>query len=67
VRAQERDEQAVIASLSSAEVGVGKVEGRYERVGLEFEEAAEVSLLLGIISSFAIPRRCVGSGIAGLP
>jgi hypothetical protein len=53
--------------LSSAEVGVGKVEGSYERIGLEFEEAAEVSLLLGVISLFAIPRRCVSSGIAGLP
>jgi hypothetical protein len=57
----------VIASLCPEELGVGKVEGRYERVGLEFEEAAEVFLLLGIRSLFAIPRRCVSSGITGLP
>jgi hypothetical protein len=57
----------VIASLSLVEVGVGKVEGSYERIRLEFEEAAEVSLLLRVMSLFAVPRRCVSSGIAGLP
>jgi hypothetical protein len=66
-RVQERDEWVVIASLSSSEVGVWKVEGRYERVGLESEKAAGDSLLFGIISLFAIPRRCGSSGIAGQP
>jgi hypothetical protein len=51
--------------LSPAELGVGKVEGSYEHVGLEFEEAAG-SLLHGIISLFATLKRFVSSSIIGL-
>lgn len=50
----------MIASSSSAEVDVGKLEGGRERVKLVMEDAVEVSLLLGV------PRRWVSSPIAGL-
>lgn len=45
---------------------MGILEDGRERVGLELEDAMEVSLLLGVVSLLVIPRRWVSSPIAGL-